>query len=189
MPGVRLGDRRNYEKLARKNADSVCWLDITGRDEELRALGIDPRKALTELHVRDEGNKVHSELDAYILLLRRVPLLKPWRGWSACPPQPFLARHYRRGVAQTVGAKRAAIVRAFSLTRKPDTLGVAENGGFFPMRGLGPASRIGIGLFYQSVTERHHFKIRQGQRKPPCLALPAPGVFPGATVAGMPKTL
>ena len=94
-------DRRNYEKLAGKNADSVCWFDITGRDGELRALGIDPRKALTELHVRDEDNKVHSELDAYILLLGRVPLLKPLAWLVGLPAiRPFLARHYRRGVVQ-----------------------------------------------------------------------------------------
>jgi predicted DCC family thiol-disulfide oxidoreductase YuxK len=94
-------DRRNYEKLAGKNADSVCWFDITGRDGELRAFGIDPRKALTELHVRDEDNKVHSELDAYILLMRRVALLKPLAWLVGLPAiRPFLARHYRRGVAK-----------------------------------------------------------------------------------------
>jgi predicted DCC family thiol-disulfide oxidoreductase YuxK len=94
-------DRRNYEKLAGENAGSVCWFDITGREEELRALGIDPRKALTELHVRDEEDRIHSELDAYILLMRRVALLKPLAWLVGLPViRPFLARHYRRGVTQ-----------------------------------------------------------------------------------------
>jgi predicted DCC family thiol-disulfide oxidoreductase YuxK len=94
-------DRRNYEKMAGRGAGAVCWFDITGRDEELRTLGIDPHKALTELHVRDEDNRIYSELDAYILLMRRVTLLKPLAWLIGLPAiRPFLARHYRRGVAQ-----------------------------------------------------------------------------------------
>ncbi len=40
-------------------------------------MGIDPAKALTELHVTDEYDQVHSELDAYILLMSRVSILRP----------------------------------------------------------------------------------------------------------------
>jgi predicted DCC family thiol-disulfide oxidoreductase YuxK len=46
-------DRRTYEKLAGKAGENVCWLDITGKDDLLRERGIDPQKALTELHVQD----------------------------------------------------------------------------------------------------------------------------------------
>lgn len=70
-------DRELYEKLAGQGGQSVCWLDITGREQALKQEGIDPDKALRELHVRDEQGQVVSELDAYILLLSRIALLKP----------------------------------------------------------------------------------------------------------------
>ncbi|MGR8941021.1 MAG: thiol-disulfide oxidoreductase DCC family protein [Gammaproteobacteria bacterium] len=88
-------DRQNYEKLAGKSAADVCWFDITGQDSRLLALGIDPRKALTELHVQDHNGRIHSELDAYILLMRKVPVLKPV-AWIIGLPfiRPLLARWY-----------------------------------------------------------------------------------------------
>ncbi|SFL90806.1 thiol-disulfide oxidoreductase DCC family protein [Marinobacter zhejiangensis] len=70
-------DRHWYQAWAGKAGESVRWLDITGRDDELRALGIDPDAALRELHVQDAGGRIHRELDAYILLMSRVPRLKP----------------------------------------------------------------------------------------------------------------
>lgn len=51
-------DRRWYQKLEGKTDDRVQWLDITGRDDELRLQGIDPDKALRELHVRDAQGQV-----------------------------------------------------------------------------------------------------------------------------------
>ena len=70
-------DRDNYLKWAGRAGDCVEWIDITGRDDELRALGIDPYKALTELHARTADDRIHSEIDAYRLLMFRAPLLKP----------------------------------------------------------------------------------------------------------------
>ena len=70
-------DRAPYEPWAGPAGASVCGFDLTGQDERLRALGIDPRRALTELPVLDEHQRVRSELDAYILLMERVPRLKP----------------------------------------------------------------------------------------------------------------
>ena len=70
-------DRENYEKLAGKGGEDVCWFDITGQNAHLRDIGIDPHKALSELHVRDERQQIVSEIDAYILLMSRVSLLKP----------------------------------------------------------------------------------------------------------------
>ena len=87
-------DRRWYEKLEGKTENSVEWLDITGRDEELREQGIDPDKALRELHVKDSQGQVHQEMAAYILLMARVPLLKPiaWLiGLPVIPPYSGLA--------------------------------------------------------------------------------------------------
>lgn len=70
-------DRENYERLAGETGKSVDWVDITGRDDELARIGVDPRAALRELHVKDARGTVHRELDAYILLMSRVRMLKP----------------------------------------------------------------------------------------------------------------
>jgi predicted DCC family thiol-disulfide oxidoreductase YuxK len=70
-------DRARYERLSAKSGESAQWVDITGRDAELCQLGIDPQAALRELHVRDALGEIHRELDAYILLMSRVPILRP----------------------------------------------------------------------------------------------------------------
>ena len=70
-------DRRFYERLAGQGGEQVKWLDITGQDEYLKTLGIEPVKALTELHIQLANGEVLSELDAYIVLMMRVWLLKP----------------------------------------------------------------------------------------------------------------
>ncbi|WP_404359488.1 thiol-disulfide oxidoreductase DCC family protein [Methylotuvimicrobium sp. KM1] len=92
-------DRRNYEKLAGRHANNVYWFDITGQEKRLQELGIDPEKALMELHVSDANGRVVSELDAYILLMKKVPLLKPV-AWLISLPliRPFLANLYHRQV-------------------------------------------------------------------------------------------
>ena len=92
-------DRQNYEKLAGKSGEEVCWFDITGQEDRLREIGIDPRKALSELHVRDEHQRVVSELDAYIVLMSRVPLLKPLAWLIGLPViRPILSSFYHRMV-------------------------------------------------------------------------------------------
>ena len=94
-------DRQTYEKLAGKAGAYVCWTDITGKDEMLRDIGIDPHKALTELHVQDENQRILSELDAYILLMGKVPLLKPL-AWIIGLPllRPLLSKIYHWQVTQ-----------------------------------------------------------------------------------------
>lgn len=88
-------DRRQYEKLAGRAAGNVEWVDITGRDEELEAAGIDPDDALQELHVEDGDGRIHRELDAYILLMSRAPVLKPLAWLIGLPLiRPLLARAY-----------------------------------------------------------------------------------------------
>jgi predicted DCC family thiol-disulfide oxidoreductase YuxK len=92
-------DRDLYEKLAGQGGESVCWLDITGREQALEQEGIDPHKALHELHVRDEQGRLKSELDAYILLLGRVALLKPLAWLIGLPViRPWLSGVYQRMV-------------------------------------------------------------------------------------------
>lgn len=99
-------DRARYEKLAGKKADDICWFDITGRNADLLALGIDPWLALTELHLQDSEGRIHSELDAYILLMQRVPLLKPL-AWAIGLPllRPGLARLYHRQVMRRLAGR------------------------------------------------------------------------------------
>jgi len=88
-------DRKTYEKLAGKNGENVCWIDITDQEKSLRKLGIDPYKALTELHVKDEHEQILSELDAYILLMSKVPVLRPISWLIALPIiRPILAKLY-----------------------------------------------------------------------------------------------
>ena len=70
-------DRHNYEKLSGPLKDDIQWIDITGNESLLRSMGIDPKRALMELHVKDEKQQILSEIDAYILLMRKVPVLKP----------------------------------------------------------------------------------------------------------------
>lgn len=89
-------ERARYERLSASTGGDVEWLDITGRDSELDALGIDPSLALRELHVRDADGKVHRELDAYILLMARVPALRPLAWLIGLPGLRWLlARLYR----------------------------------------------------------------------------------------------
>jgi predicted DCC family thiol-disulfide oxidoreductase YuxK len=72
-------DRLYYESLQAADDATVIWFDITGQEDQLIEWGIDPHKALLELHIRDSQGQIHSELDAYRLLMHRVPRLK-WLG-------------------------------------------------------------------------------------------------------------
>lgn len=89
-------DRQKYEEMAGESGKDVCWFDITGQDAQLRDIGIDPHKAMTELHVRNEQQQILSELDAYILLMARVPQLKPVAWFISLPViRPLLSSLYR----------------------------------------------------------------------------------------------
>jgi predicted DCC family thiol-disulfide oxidoreductase YuxK len=92
-------DRQTYEKLSGSSSEQVCWFDITGQESQLRELGIEPQKALSELHVRGTDGRIVSELDAYILLMNKVVLLKPVAWLIGLPLiRPFLAGLYHRQV-------------------------------------------------------------------------------------------
>lgn len=100
-----VADRKRYERLAGSASESVEWVDITGRDDELEQMGIDPDKALRELHVRDAAGNLHRELDAYILLMRRTRLLRPLAWLIGLPViRPLLSRSYRAWVARRLRA-------------------------------------------------------------------------------------
>jgi predicted DCC family thiol-disulfide oxidoreductase YuxK len=88
-------DRRNYEKLSGQLKDDIQWIDITGKESLLRSMGIDPKKALMELHLEDENRQIFSEIDAYILLMRKVPVLKPLSIIIGLPlVRPMLSKVY-----------------------------------------------------------------------------------------------
>lgn len=89
-------DRKNYESLAGEEKERVCWFDITDKESELKAIGIDPEKALRELYIKDERGRILSEMDAYIVLMQRVAILRPL-AWLIGLPflRPALSSLYR----------------------------------------------------------------------------------------------
>jgi predicted DCC family thiol-disulfide oxidoreductase YuxK len=92
-------DRYHYEKLSGSAGKNVYWFDITGHEERLREIGIDPQKALMALHVKNENQQILSEIDAYILLMRKVPLLRPLARLIGLPLiRPMFSKVYRRQV-------------------------------------------------------------------------------------------
>jgi predicted DCC family thiol-disulfide oxidoreductase YuxK len=92
-------DRHHYERLSGRAGNNVTWFDITGQNERLREIGIDPYKALMELHVKNENQQIVSEIDAYILLLNKVSLLRPLAWLIGLPLiRPILTKFYHRQV-------------------------------------------------------------------------------------------
>ncbi len=88
-------DRYQYEKLSGNAGKNVFWFDITGQEERLREIGIDPQKALMELHVKNENQQILSEIDAYILLMSKVPRLRPLAWLIGLPLiRPILSKVY-----------------------------------------------------------------------------------------------
>ena len=87
-------DRERYDALAGEHGSDICWMDINGHDKDLQELGIDPKRALLELHVQ-AGNRVYSELDAYILLFNRMPMLRVFAWFIGLPlVKPVLSKLY-----------------------------------------------------------------------------------------------
>lgn len=99
-------ERVVFEWLAGKRASRFIWFDITNQDEALRKQGIEPRDALRELHIKDGNGTVYSEMDAYSLLMKEVPLLWPL-GVFICLPliKPMLSYFYRKSVDKRLSCK------------------------------------------------------------------------------------
>ena len=88
-------DRFHYEKLAGNEGKNLHWFDITGKESVLHELGIDPQKALRELHVKTENQEILSEVDAYIVLMEKVPKLRPLAWLIGLPLiRPVLSKIY-----------------------------------------------------------------------------------------------
>lgn len=88
-------DRHHYEKLSGRAGKNVCWFDITDQEKKLREIGIDPQKALMELHVKNENQQILSEIDAYILLMSKVQPLRTLARLIGLPLiRPMLSKVY-----------------------------------------------------------------------------------------------
>lgn len=97
-PGCRR-DRARYERWAGETGRDVRWCDVTEHQQTLRAKGIDPRAALLSLHVEEEGGAIREGIDAYVLLMRRVPRLRPLAWLIGLPGlKPVLRFGYDRWV-------------------------------------------------------------------------------------------
>lgn len=92
-------DRTRYERWAAEAGRQVSWCDVTEHQATLREKGVDPQAALLSLHVEEEGGRIMEGIDAYVLLMRRVPRLKPL-GWMIGLPglKPVLRWLYDRWV-------------------------------------------------------------------------------------------
>ena len=93
-------DRDNYLKLAGVSAKNVKWIDITGMEKELTALGIHPSEALRSLHIRLEFSNHESiilkELEAYAVLMRHTKILRPFAWFITLPViKPILSKLYK----------------------------------------------------------------------------------------------
>lgn len=94
-------DRARFERWAGEAGRQVAWCDVTEHQETLRQKGIDPRAALLSLHVEEEGGHIEEGIDAYVLLMRRVPRLKPLAWLISLPGlKPLLRRWYDHWVRE-----------------------------------------------------------------------------------------
>ncbi|WP_034833642.1 thiol-disulfide oxidoreductase DCC family protein [Endozoicomonas numazuensis] len=63
----------------------VEWFDITGQEKLLEEWGIDPQKALLELHTLTDDGRVYTSIDSYALLLKQLSAWA-WLGWIMSLP-------------------------------------------------------------------------------------------------------
>lgn len=100
-------DRARYERWAGEAGRQVAWCDVTEHQATLREKGVDPQAALLSLHVEEEeGGSIQEGIDAYILLMRRVPRLKPLAWLIGLPGlKPALRWCYDRWVRQRLASE------------------------------------------------------------------------------------
>ncbi|MDN6298260.1 MAG: DUF393 domain-containing protein [Halomonas sp.] len=92
-------DRARYERWAGETGKSVVWCDLNRYGEHLRLIGVEPDVALMSLHVEDANGQLYEGIDAYVLLMKRVPRLRPAAFCMALPGvKGVLKAFYRRWV-------------------------------------------------------------------------------------------
>ena len=71
------------------------WCDVTEHQQALRDKGVDPQAALLSLHVEEADGTLREGIDAYVLLMRRVPRLRPLAWLIGLPGiKPMLRKLY-----------------------------------------------------------------------------------------------
>ncbi|HDZ45715.1 hypothetical protein LCGC14_0098310 [marine sediment metagenome] len=70
-------ERRRYERWAGSRAADIAWLDVSEHQQTLREKGVDPAMALRSLHIEVAQGQLIEGIDAYRLLMARIPLLMP----------------------------------------------------------------------------------------------------------------
>ncbi|WEM45489.1 DUF393 domain-containing protein (plasmid) [Photobacterium sp. DA100] len=99
-------DDRDWFEHRVRQSENIDWFDITGREDELRALGIDPYLAVRELHVMNAKGEILKEMDAYILLCRQLWYLRPLAWFMGLPFVKIrLSRWYRKTVDRRLAAQ------------------------------------------------------------------------------------
>ncbi|MDQ7730653.1 DUF393 domain-containing protein [Halomonas sp. SpR8] len=70
-------ERRRYERWSGHHADDIDWLDVSEHHQALREKGVNPDTALRSLHIETAQGQLIEGIDAYRLLMARIPLLVP----------------------------------------------------------------------------------------------------------------
>lgn len=70
-------ERRRYERWLGRHATDISWLDVSDHEQTLRQKGVDPAVALRSLHIETAPGQLVEGIDAYRLLMKRIPLLVP----------------------------------------------------------------------------------------------------------------
>lgn len=70
-------DRRLFERWAGKHGNGINWCDVTEHQQRLREKGVTPETALRSLHIEKADGTLIEGINAYRLLMMRIPLLVP----------------------------------------------------------------------------------------------------------------
>lgn len=70
-------ERRRYERWSGRHADDIGWLDVSEHEQLLRKKGVTPATALRSLHIETAQGQLIEGIDAYRVLMRRIPVLMP----------------------------------------------------------------------------------------------------------------
>lgn len=70
-------DRARFERWAGKRAGDVQWCDATEHQQVLREKGVALEAALRSLHIEKEDGHIIEGIEAYQLLMMRIPVLRP----------------------------------------------------------------------------------------------------------------
>lgn len=70
-------ERRRYERWLGQDADDVGWLDVSENEQTLLRKGVERDMALRSLHIETAQGELIEGIDAYRVLMKRIPLLVP----------------------------------------------------------------------------------------------------------------